>query len=753
MHFVSCRYVTYREGTGTFVDDHPLRKRFEHDAVVPVSDPGKFIQLHVNSVFFRRAIIVASALQFDERVRPTFEDGHFVCRFMMRCPGGSIGFVRGARYYYRKRADRSSTLDTSSDSLERFDDMYRYGYCAVLQEARESLGAVPRWLQRTVLYDVVWQIRRYLNHEEKLAFLDARQMETYKSLLRQVFKSIDSSTISRFELANIRELHRIGLLGMYKSVCNKRSYCFIDELDAGRGTFVLRWYAPKTESKAKFRIDGAEVVPLESKEQIHTLFHEPFFYENRVRIRRSVGVLTADIGEEAFSISVFGRGAVRRIDLADVFAMKLATTTPVRLSWRAARVRRISQSPAVKGRYENAWVLMDRDVEADDNGEHLYRFLRRTRDDINAYFVLRRDSKDWRRLEAEGFRLIAFGSVEHEYALLNARYLVSSHADAYVWRYLPEHEYRDLIKYKFVFLQHGVLFHDLASWMNTIPIDLMVASCERERDAVAGRSNRYKLMPSQVQLTGMPRHDALLRSASQPERHILLMPTWRNSLVGRRVGQGTQRELNDAFAETDFARAWKAVLHSPRLKSLADVHGYRITFFPHTNVEPYVAWFDISASIELQSRAGGASIQEAFKRSRLLITDYSSVAFEMALLGRGVLYYQFDRERIFTGIHSVREGYFDCARDGFGPVCLDLETLLDQLERALANDGQVDAMYAQRARDTFAWRDGHACRRTVQAIERLEGPVVVRPARRPVAIEAIAAGPEILVSQARASRM
>ena len=472
---------------------------------------------------------------------------------------------------------------------------------------------------------------------------------------------------------------------------------------------------------------------------------------NRVRLRRTTGVLTAEIGTEAFSISVFGRGAMRRIDLADMFAMNLAATPPARLSRRAAKVRRISQSPAVKRRYENAWVLMDRDVEADDNAEHLYRFLQRTRDDINAFFVLRRESKDRRRLETEGFRLIPFGSTEHEVALLNARYLVSSHADAYVWRYLPRHEYHDLIKHKFVFLQHGVLFHDLASWMNTIPIDLMIASCERERDAVVGRSNRYRLMPSQVALTGMPRHDALVRRAFRPDRQILLMPTWRNSLVGRRVGQGTHRELNDAFADTDFARAWKAVLHSPRLKSLADAYGYRITFFPHTNVAPYMAWFDVPPSIEVQTRAGGASIQDAFKSSRLLMTDYSSVAFEMALLGRGVLYYQFDRDRIFEGIHSVREGYFDYEGDGFGPVCPDLDTLLDQLERTLANDGNVDAAYARRARDTFEWRDGNASRRTVQAIERLGTPDAVWPSWQPAVIEDISGDPEILLTHARAS--
>ncbi len=749
LNFVSCRHITYNEANGEYLDNHPLRRRFDADAVVPVSDPGRYIQLHVNSVFFRRPIIEASLLRFDARVKPCFEDAHFVARFMMSCTEGTIGFVRGARYYYRKRADNSSTLDTSAEAPERFDDLYRYGYCALLDEARQRFGGAPRWLQRTVLYDIAWQIRRYLNNEEKLAFLDARQLQTYKSLLQRAFKPMHSATIARFELAGLRELHRIGLLGTLKSVHNKRSFCFIEELDAQRGTFVIRWYASFSGSRARIRVDGAEVAPLESKEQIHTLLHEPFFYENRLRIKRSIGELTAEVEGVPFSIDAFGSRATPSIDLAEMFTRHSAVAAPAILSRSARRIRRLSQSPLMRGKYENAWVLMDRDTEADDNAEHLYRYLQRARRDINAYFVLKRESRDWPRLDAEGFRLIPFGSDDHACALLNAQYLISSHADVYVWRHLPRDEFRDLLKYKYVFLQHGYLFHDLASWLNTIPIDLVLTSGVREHESIAGRSNRYRLMPSQVALTGLPRHDALFNSDRFPERHILIMPTWRNSLVGPRVNNGTERLLIENFEETDYALAWKALLHAPRLRQLVEMHGYRVTFFPHTNVQPYLASFEVPHWIDVQSRAAGASIQAAFTSARLLITDYSSVAFEAARIGRAVLYYQFDRDRIFSGIHSIRRGYFDYERDGFGPVCPDLDSLLDQMQRALESQGSVQPLYAARAREAFKWRDGDACRRAVQAIEALGQPVIARPAAWRPAAEPIGAKPVPQLSHAR----
>src|SRR5699024_8261843 len=107
--------------------------------------------------------------------------------------------------------------------------------------------------------------------------------------------------------------------------------------------------------------------------------------------------------------------------------------------------------------FANAWVLMDRDVNANDNAEHLFRYLRKRRRDINSWFVVEKGSPDWNRLRAEGFkRLIPYGSILWKVLCLNARFIVSSHADAYVYSpfVLTTGEKP---QWRFVFLQHGVI--------------------------------------------------------------------------------------------------------------------------------------------------------------------------------------------------------------------------------------------------------------------------------------------------------
>src|SRR5699024_11895141 len=85
----------------------------------------------------------------------------------------------------------------------------------------------------------------------------------------------------------------------------------------------------------------------------------------------------------------------------------------------------MARSAPIRRMFANAWVLMDRDVNANDNAEHLFRYLRKRRRDINAWFVVEKDSSDWARLRAERFqRLIPYGSTLWKALCLNPRYIV-----------------------------------------------------------------------------------------------------------------------------------------------------------------------------------------------------------------------------------------------------------------------------------------------------------------------------------------
>lgn len=384
------------------------------------------------------------------------------------------------------------------------------------------------------------------------------------------------------------------------------------------------------------------------------------------------------------------------------------------------RLVRSARSAASRRKYAGAWTFIDRDTEAHDNAEHLYRYVMRDHPEVNPWFVLRRESPDWDRLEHEGFRLIPFGSQEHVILLLNTDHLISSQADHYIVRPLDETRFGRK-SWRFTFLQHGVTKDDLSRWLNSKPISRFITASTAEYEGIAGDHTPYIYTTKEVRLTGMPRHDRLLelgRAAGRPDL-ILVMPTWRRSLMDD-AASGNSRKLRAHLHTTTFGQAWFELLHADRLRAIAKQADLEIVFMPHPNVQQYIRSGDVPEWVRVCTYSD-TDVQELLARAAITVTDYSSQAFEAAYLERAVVYYQFDRSEFFVGTHVYRQGTWDYDRNGFGPVAHTLDEVVQGIADA-AHD-TPNPIYAARMRDAFPFRDGRCCERTFDSIRALTEPL------------------------------
>ncbi len=379
----------------------------------------------------------------------------------------------------------------------------------------------------------------------------------------------------------------------------------------------------------------------------------------------------------------------------------------------AKQVREIAQAPDVRGRFANAWVFMDRDDKADDNAEHLYKYVRETDPGRPIFYVIRRNVPDWDRLGREKFNLLEFGSDEHRLVLANASVLASSHLTKPMLFPFKKNikAWKQLLNHKIVFLQHGTTLADNSRMFNNKNIDMFVVTTEAERDSIAEERTNYILTDKEVALTGFPRHDALLKMPTG-SRHILVMPTWRRTLTGSATGDGLQRGKVQGFRDTSFCRNWSAFLKSESLKLLAEKTGKEIVFAPHPNLMPYLDDLELPNHVRVYNQFSDGALQEYFASSAVLVTDYSSVAFDVAYLLKPVVYFQFDAATIYTD--HLPKGYFDFERDGFGPVCTTANEAVLKVEQALA--GNADSKYQVRQLLTFPLRDGKCCERIYRRI-------------------------------------
>lgn len=726
---ISCNFIVYEEATDREVDRHPLKYRFARgNRVVEIDELYNDVQLSANSVFFQRELLERQDLRFDERIRPNFEDAHFVNRYLLSNREAHIAFLADAKYYYRKRSDENSTLDLSWEKPGLYGAVLRHGCLDLIKRSiDEESPYPPRWIQRAILYHLVWYVKKLLNDEEALGFLSKEKQEEFHELFAEILKHIEVETIDSFNLGGIWLFHKLGLLNLRAAGRIGFQHLYLVDFDEPKRLLKLRYFISEQEDEEEhsFFIDGKEVFPLYPKTLVHRFAGRPFLRERTqwLYIPEGARWLKASASDAEVRFVTEGRIDRRLTKLSWVLARLRggqrrsldALSAPGRVVYKLASM------DAARRRYGDAFLFMDRDTQADDNAEHLYRYTRAHRPDINAFFVLNRDSHDWERLEKDGFRLLAFGSLQHRIALLHAKHLISSHIDNYVVTH-PIPSLTPHMRAKISFLQHGVTKDNLSSWLNTKEISLLVACSPREYQAFIGDEFGYKFTPKEVVLSGFPRHDRLIKADVPAEKRLLIMPTWRQSLAGPKAGRGNTRLENPKFYESEFARRWKALVHSEELESLSREHGYQLVFFPHANLEPYLQWFEVPDYIELKVHNPAESIQSLFLSSSMLITDYSSVAFEMAYLKKPVFYYQFDRDEVFSGAHFYSAGYFDYDTDGFGPVCAELEELVGEVRLALNADGMAGEAYRVRMEKTFAHRDGRCCERTLDAILALDEP-------------------------------
>lgn len=361
------------------------------------------------------------------------------------------------------------------------------------------------------------------------------------------------------------------------------------------------------------------------------------------------------------------------------------------------------------------WLFSDRIDRADDNGEALFEYASKNNDfyDKDLYFVITKDSKEVDRLAKYG-KIIEPFSKEHKMLYLLGEYIFSSQANVAVVNPFRGNDflYRDLTyDKKIIFLQHGVTKDNLSKWLNKYNRNLfgLVVTTKQEYDSFFNYNYYYE--NKTVWLTGMPRYDRLYHDEN---KYIAIMPTWRKALSSG-VDASGKWIINDLFYNSQYFKQYNDLINSDILNKSLRNKGYKLLFVPHPNITTAIDRFDKNDNVIFMD--GEFSYRDVFARANLLITDYSSVAFDFAYLRKPVLYFQFDKDSFFAGGHSYTSGYFNYERDGFGEVEYTIDSVIDRIIEYVESDCSLKKKYEDRINATFPFNDHDCCKRVLDCLK------------------------------------
>lgn len=335
---------------------------------------------------------------------------------------------------------------------------------------------------------------------------------------------------------------------------------------------------------------------------------------------------------------------------------------------------------------------------AQDNGYYFFKYCMEndmeSKMNRKIYYVIDKKSPDYEKLKPYKKNVIHFLSFKYFVYMQAAKLLISSdnRLHAFVWHPLPSYMPNIISEKKHVFLQHGVTalkkVRNVFDRQGQFATNLFIVTSEMEKMIV---SKNYHYLQDELAVTGFARWD-VLEDHSTERKEIMIMPTWRNWLDDM---------TDEEFCQTDYYKNYTALLNSERLKELLEKNDCYVNFYIHPKFREYIKNFDSKLDRVRLISFDEEPMNQLLMSCKLLITDYSSVSWDVFYQGKPVLFYQFD----LAEYNQANGSFIDMEKDLFGDRAMELDGLLDLIEQSINNHFTLEEKYKAKLKDSFAYID------------------------------------------------
>lgn len=362
--------------------------------------------------------------------------------------------------------------------------------------------------------------------------------------------------------------------------------------------------------------------------------------------------------------------------------------------------------PFYRKKYTRAWLVCEEPEEARDNGYHFFKYMCINQPQQKCFYAIKKKSVDAKKVEKYG-EIIEYGSISHWIAYFLCEYNISSQKggkpNAAVCSFM---ELNGFFHPQNIFLQHGVIINNL-KWLYAEKscISKFITSTYPETEFI---KKNFGYDSDSILLTGLPRFDNL-HDLKIKDNRILIMPTWRYWFnLKSKQGEMVENRIEDS----EYLTCWLELLNSPRLQKLIDKNKLEVIFYPHRNMQKYLESFTKVKSKVIIASWKDYDIQELLKSSSMMITDYSSVFFDMVYMKKPVIFFQFDEEKYRN--YQYGEGYFDYHNNFFGNSCPNVNDVLSELEKIIERGFKPQKEFLEEHKRIFKYWDNKNSQRIFQ---------------------------------------
>ncbi len=363
-------------------------------------------------------------------------------------------------------------------------------------------------------------------------------------------------------------------------------------------------------------------------------------------------------------------------------------------------------------RKRRIWLVFEKFCSAaQDNGFYFFKYCMENlpadkKKDI--YYVMDRKARDYENLKPYADHVLQFMSFRHMLYAINAKVYVGSDSrkHLYAWRPKPNLISIRMAAHPIHFLQHGVTALKrtdvLFGAKGSSPVTHITTTSDYEQRIM---DEFWGYSPSNAPVLGFTRWDVLEDKSTPDEKIILVMPTWRAWL---------EEKPDEDFMESDYFRNYMEMLADERLNACLKENGVKLIFFIHPKFKDYLSRFSApSENIELV-QFGSRPLNEIMMKCQMLVTDYSSVCWDVYYMGKPVIFYQFDYD-MYMQVHG---SYLDMEHELFGDRYTELDDVIEGIRKAIENGFEESGRAKEMRSKYFKYIDNDNSKRTYEYLRK-----------------------------------
>ena len=751
------------------VGQHPLNYKFEENKIIDLNKNWDYPQLSSSSAFFKKELFDNYSFKTDF---VNSEDSLMINKMLIDNP--IYGVVKDAIYWYRKRTNDASTIDSSTSKKDFYIDRLKRYFKELINYSKEKYGNVAKFIQYLIVYDLQWMfivedvseiltteeiketyihIQDILSEIEDEVILSLRddKLNISHHMLATKYATVNINLNKEVHYENIHSNYNNNIAGVYceNTLIDKldKHRLWLDIIEIKGNTLYISGFLMSFFDNEDVKIEIAKKgkiyptttvyyhnnskkflncslesqfnfdceIPLENKENSKVEIYARFIGENSDETSKwklPIGFADYARMSELSNYSICRNYFLKfndnnfYISRYNYFKM-LKSEIPILL--RVLKRKESYYTSILFFRFvylllypfyrkKRIWLFMDRQENADDNAEHLYKYAVTQKDNIKKYFTVSDEFGDFTRL-SDLPNVLEFYSIKQRLVYLFAEKIISSHPDENILNpFMGKNvkSYSGLINSDKIFLQHGVTKDNVSSWLHKSDKNLKLITTVSDAERKSFLDPGYNYDEKIIQTLGFPRFDNL-KTNEKTKRQILIAPSWRTDLHNMTIKY---------IMDSNYFKTINSLINNKTLISIAEKYDYKIIFKPHPMVYGYVDLFETNEFVTIDEKT---TYQELFKDSDLLITDYSSIAFDFSYMKKPIIYYQHDDD------YNFKEGYFKYKTMGFGDVITDENILIGKIEEYLKNDCKMEEIYAKRVNSFYKYNDKNNCKRVYDA--------------------------------------